>query len=127
MTPLTKQDVIKDFEAFYGSDPSRRCLDGHDRCRYRGSQDHDSMCAVGRWLDFGAWFKENMNRMAANDLIHENGNGWAIFKEEVRHIQDIDFWQDLQQLHDKEVNWGEEGLSETGKGMLNALKERYAA
>ncbi len=126
MIPLTKQDVIKDFEDFYGSDPSRRCLDGHDRCRYR-SHDGDSMCAVGKWLDFGTWFKEAMNELSATDLIHDNGEGCAIFKEEVRHIRDPNFWQDLQRMHDREVNWNEEGLTETGKGLLNALKERHKA
>jgi hypothetical protein len=77
-------------------------------------------CGIGRFmmpryriLDETALFS-----YAPEDL------GDGVLVEEVRgHCKE--FWRDVMMLHDTEENWGEQGLTETGKDHLNALLCRW--
>lgn len=75
-------------------------------------------CAVGRCM--------------LNPEQHENYLGGvnrfsdldALLKSEYRGFP-IDFWRDLQDLHDWEDNWDENGLTETGKTKVANIKEEF--
>jgi len=45
-----------------------------------------------------------------------------LFVEEVRNIPDW-FWMDLQQLHDNDVFWDKDGLTEAGVEKVDELRE----
>jgi hypothetical protein len=39
--------------------------------------------------------------------------------------QPVDFWRDLQRLHDNPINWNEKGLSMTGEKLKEILLKKW--
>ncbi len=75
-------------------------------------------CAVGRCMEDPEKYKDflgSANRFYALDLL---------LKPEYRG-HPTDFWLDVQDLHDWEDNWDEDGLTEAGKQRVVTIKEAH--
>ena len=119
------QDILKDTIDYYREDPKgRRAVDDSGDCEYTT---HDGRhCAIGRYMRpefLDAEWKEN-HGVGVNGL---SSHVDYYLEHEVRGL-DIQFWRDLQDMHDSVLNWeewsqdidGEREHKFTDKG-----KERY--
>tara|TARA_R100000742_G_C4277210_1_gene98892 strand:+ start:472 stop:885 length:414 start_codon:yes stop_codon:yes gene_type:complete len=129
---MTKLELLEDTVKHYSEDTSRRAVvkleSGATECMY--TTDDGQHCAVGRWLQP---IYKNTDWMdnegcSANDLLKGcNVNDYRyevdeLFVEGVRHIPAW-FWMDLQQLHDNDDFWDEDGLTEAGVEKVDKLRE----
>jgi len=119
MRKFTKLDVLNDFEEHYGSHPERRAVAvGTDDCLM--IDDEGQRCAFSRWVNDDSRLIDEGIISNATGLL--NTHSTDILKEEVRHIDDVSFWQELQHLHDMNSNWDQDGLSVHGQRTLNSMK-----
>lgn len=84
-------------------------------CRYFAQ---GKCCAVGRCMLDPEVYKNylgNVNRFGDLD---------SLLKPEYRGFP-IDFWLDLQDLHDWDGNWNETGLTTLGKKKVRDIKEEF--
>ena len=120
---LTYLDILNDTIEYYSVDPvNRRSIDiDNDKCYYSFEGKN---CAFGRYID-------NVDKFIQDhyDYNHEtsysilNTFGMEVLKEEVRHLDDCEFWCLLQNLHDHTFNWNEKGLTEIGLSKVKKIKE----
>ncbi len=125
MKTLTKIEIIEETVEFYSKDPEgRRSLDEFRDCKYNGPK--GTHCAVGRCMlskykRLGSKFKHNSEDvyvlLDADNIDH--------FLSPKYRGHGITFWQDLQELHDKDSFWDKRGLSAYGKTLVKELKEKY--
>lgn len=94
---------------------STRATNDTDGCEYLNLE--GEMCDVGRCLiDPGSANKKAF----VSGLVDLD----SLLKEEYRgHC--IEFWEDLQSLHDRTAHWDENGLSQTGRDFVEELHERW--
>lgn len=125
----TKKEIILETVEYYSVDPAGRR--GYDEklntCLYL-TQD-GKMCAVGRCCIEPSTEWEGDVQTLAEDRGEEIEEGYLsidnLLKEEYRGY-DIEFWQDLQALHDGRHNWDKEGLTDSGQLHVAALLKRYS-
>lgn len=126
MKPKTKLEILQETADFYAADPKRRALQHpeHYYCEYL-TQD-GRMCAVGRCLLEPA--KYRFFSGTSDTLSDEECGGGTLdpvlkpeYQGHPRH-----FWRELQEFHDRKVNWTDTGLSETGTAHLERLKKDFA-
>lgn len=126
--PLTREQIINETVKFYSADIKRRSsnLDGDSGCKYNSS--NGTHCAVGRCLlpiykNQGIELKGNTNGIAFFLSIQGlNSIDEAVVKKYRGHS--LDFWRDLQDLHDTGKNWQLSGLTQDGKKFVEILKEK---
>lgn len=147
----TKREIIKETYDYYSTDPSRRGArktdSGFESCSY--FQNERQMCAVGRCFlpqyqneefskslegdveevveyfinkDYDFFDFESYREKVNMSEIYEEFD--ALLKPEYRG-HEIQFWQDLQGLHDFGQNWSASGISEIGKKEYYFLLEKY--
>ena len=101
------QDILRDTVNYYREDPvNRRCVDDDGNCMYTWGDNH---CAVGRYLK-PEYQRENWtdNNMSAYELA-EYSDDYSIdeFLVDKAHGLDVQFWRDLQDIHDTVGYWEE--------------------
>ena len=122
------QDILKDTVDYYREDPlNRRSVDEDGNCMYTWGDKH---CAVGRYLK-PEYQKENWpdNGMSAYELA-EYSDDYSIdqFLVDKAHGLDVQFWRDLQDIHDIVGYWEEYDEHEDGRrkyGLTDRGKEIY--
>ena len=129
---MTKVDIIKETFAFYSEDVKRRSLstdEGGNICVYNGH--NGTHCAVGRCMLEG--YKSQGADMRYNTLtgIYSLVNklklgGIDQLLEGNYRGHNIDFWADLQALHDTNSNWDEDGATDRGNVEYIRLLEYFA-
>lgn len=114
----TKIEIINEVANHFNS--QNRAIDSNGFCAY--ITEDGKKCAVGMFLN-----SENNYACVTNDCADNlfEHHGYKILKEEYQ-IEDSGFWTDLQRLHDKEIFWDENGLTETGEGRKQFLLKKYA-
>jgi hypothetical protein len=125
-TTLYKKIIDKTVK-YYSKNPLKRRSIAYSYCLYFAKYEdgHCRMCAVGRYLKDPeevqkAIYKLNScGEMGVNVLI--NTFGEKVFKKKYRNIN-IAFWVSLQDLHDGNIYWNENGLSKAGE---NKVKDLY--
>ena len=116
------QEILRDTIEYYREDPEgRRAIDSSGDCEYTTIQGRH--CAVGRYmrpefLDVG-W--EENNGVGVNGLSSYVD---YYLKHEVRGL-DMDFWRDLQDIHDSYLNWEMHDAMIVKHGFTDRGKERY--
>jgi hypothetical protein len=101
------QDILKDTVDYYSKDPAnRRSVTDDGDCMYTWGKKH---CAVGRYLrkeyQDETW---SDNNMSAWELSEYSGNMTIDqFLVDKVHGLDLDFWRDLQDMHDTVGYWEE--------------------
>ena len=132
------QDILKDTIDYYAKDPAkRRCLTDDGDCMYTWGNNH---CAVGRYLrkeyQDEAW---DSNNESVNELSTLSDDGdfnidWCLV--ESVHGLDVNFWRNLQNIHDIVSNWEEwsknkdgvrkYGLTDIGKAEYVKFQDKIA-
>ena len=124
------QDILRDTVDYYREDPvNRRSVDKDGNCKYTWGNQH---CAVGRYLK-SEYQKENWieNDMSVYELSEYSGD-FSIdqFLVDKAHGLDLQFWRDLQDIHDIVGYWEEYDEHEDGRrkyGLTDRGKEVYVA
>lgn len=122
----TKAEIIIETVQHYNSKNTARKTETNT-CTYMNEA--GAMCAVGRCLTnegmqiFKAFEDNNLD---GNTSIESFVKAYDMdkfndaLKEEYRG-HDVDFWKNLQYLHDATNNWGENGITEYGLGTVDSL------
>lgn len=123
---LSYLDVIEDVVKFYSENPiERRSYDNENGlCFY---YKNGKSCAVGRYINNVQDFvKENImySTEGVGTLLTDFGY-FKIFKKEVHHLNNKNFWLDLQILHDTKIYWDKNGLTNDGEIYYQLIKKRY--
>ena len=99
--------ILKETREYYSKDPdNRRCITKDGECMYTWGDNH---CAIGRYMDeeyqFETWKQNNESVIELMDSEYNEYNDidWCL-RDDV-HGLDVDFWRDLQGLHDTCSNW----------------------
>lgn len=127
--PLTKMEIIDETVKFYSEDPSRRALSGGDYGPCVFNAPENKHCAVGRCL-LKKYHKLG-NKLKSNDgnifhLFRDNGVKSLDEMLEPRYRgHETKFWEHIQLLHDSELNFDYNGLTEVGVRSVKYLKELY--
>ena len=66
-------------------------------------------------------FKDTKETRDIKTLYGIGRFNWSDLLPSVSHIQDIDFWRSIQELHDCDENWDDNGLSENGRYFVKQL------
>ena len=129
---MTKLELLEDTVKYYSEDTSRRAVvkeeNGSTECMY--TTDEGQHCAVGRWLqdEYKTTDWTDNTGCSAEDLLNYTGSLHRpyepdeLFVEGVEHIPAW-FWMNLQQLHDNDVFWDKDGLTEAGVEKVDELRE----
>ena len=121
MQKLTKLEIIDATASHFRL--GNRATNEYGSCRYCTKD--NKKCAVGRYMgpeNIPDMYSGGVSNLASElqDLCLEDvlipearGHNWS-------------FWKDLQNLHDQNVNWLEDGLSPVGKRELTRMKYNWA-
>jgi hypothetical protein len=121
---MTALEFLEDTVKYFSEDPNRRCKIGTYACSYVPVEEHQTGCAIGRFLD-----KELRKKLRQNDNV---GEVWALAKREEYFEQLVPEWMQkiptdillqIQKLHDVNDYWNKCGLSQYGKEMVQKIKE----
>jgi hypothetical protein len=122
----SKIDIIIETVKHYNSNNTARKAET-DTCTYMN--EGGAMCAVGRCLTNEGMqiFKAfEHNNVEVNTSVEYFTNVYGMdefnnaLKEEYRG-HDVDFWKNLQYLHDATNNWNENGITKYGLGTVDSL------
>lgn len=114
---MTTLEIINETVEYYSKDTKRRAEVGR-ACLYF-QESTGNMCAVGRCAN-------NPKELNPAHFFSQLGlSDEEIFKPEYRG-HSVEFWSDLQKLHDDNLNWDESGLSSIGKYQVETLKAKYS-
>ena len=127
MNKEQKQDmmlkIIQDTVTFYGDDPKeRRCISADGNCQYTWGDKH---CAIGRYLkpkyQIETWKENEESVKGLMDCSEDYCEiDWCL-RDEV-HGLDVEFWADLQDMHDGRRNWNYEDKGLTLDGEMQCKK-----
>jgi len=113
----TKLEILEETVKYYAEDLSRRGYDDvEDECRYFITK--NKMCAIGRVAKNPREFEK---RFKGESVASIRESLDQFLKPEYRG-HSINFWDELQMLHDTDENWCEEGLSDRGKEVVEEIK-----
>lgn len=126
---ITKTQIIQETYNFYSQDPvGRRSKINDNVCQYNGP--NGTKCAFARCCDdipkkfegLGITFDEGQTTG-----FRRTKEIMTYLKPEYKHIDDLEFWADLQKLHDFSSNWNLEknSASLTGVQAYEDLLEKY--
>ncbi|HEY8361784.1 MAG TPA: hypothetical protein VIK77_02725 [Tissierellaceae bacterium] len=91
---MTKKDVLEDTYKFYSENPDQvGYADGG--CQYLTKE--GNKCALGRYMVDGRHQEFNGGALSLFNFFDLK----SILCEEVNHIDDVDFWIEVQSWHDK--------------------------
>lgn len=127
MERLSKLEILNETVQFYSEDVSRRSK-YLGACVYNG--DNGSHCAVGRCFTpslkaEGKKLAKNQECDIENFLEARNLDSIDSVLDEKYHGHNLQFWTELQRLHDLDIHWTDKGLSEMGEYRVNDIKEKF--
>ncbi len=115
---MTKTQIIDETVAYYSEDTSRRA-NTNSACFYY-QEATGNMCAVGRCANAP---KELGEGKYIGTILREISDE-QVFKPEYQG-HELEFWENLQMVHDRNWNWDNKGLTECGQKNVQNLKERF--
>ena len=133
-------EIINETAEYYISDPSRRAtephitlLDGGKRsitrqvCVY--NKKDNKKCAVSRYLkneneDYRGVIYDLVREKFSRSLSLYDLTPTGLLKEEVEGFS-IQFWSDIQQIHDCSTHWDENGITGKGISFIESLRKKY--
>lgn len=129
----TKQAIILETAAYYAEDPSRRSAIEKPEayaCQYLGQG--GKRCAFSRCCtESGA---QAIDNDSDGESIQELNNSYKDVGEDFNvddylapeyHGHSVEFWQHIQNLHDRRDFWNENGLTKMGVAYLNEVLTEY--
>jgi len=122
----TYHDVITQVASSYNV--NTRSIDGDPRAA-------SSMCLYndlnnGHHCAFAMFVKPEhrpklVEGQSAKQLFEKHNFSFAFLQDDVQHLTNLNFWDDIQNLHDSSDYWNEEGLSPEGKARVEELYNFY--
>jgi hypothetical protein len=125
---MTKIEILHETANFYNLS-NRSVKEDGSVCLYVGPD--NKQCAFARCCinPIPEWDKILGDQMGTSVRYvvrnHTDGNVDNLLKPEY-HGHDVVFWCDVQELHDFDPNWNEDGLSERGREEYYKLLNKYA-
>lgn len=132
---LSKAQIIEDTVAYYSKDPKGRRSFINDMPDYEGCaylSPNGNRCAFGRYM-VDEVVEEIQNEYHSIWSIYYDFNktetdkdgilGWPLVEEARGHS--LQFWIEVQNLHDIDEYWNNEGLTGQGKKRLERLREKW--
>lgn len=116
---MTCIEIIDETVEYYSNNP--RSINDYKICTYHG--ENGEKCAFSRLCEDDVDFSLFEGR-ACDYIFKVNPNFMENLKEEYRY-KDLNFYRDLQRLHDNESYWKGSNLSEDGESFVEQLKETY--
>ena len=117
---MTKTEIINETVKFYSEDPNRRAIEGSSCLYYYRTESGVQKCAVGRCLIKPGKTQDGGVFMVFGDSCNLN----KALKPKYRG-HSLEFWEDLQAIHDSHFYWDEKGLSDRGKIAVEKMLEKY--
>lgn len=119
----SKEEILNEVASFYNSNNRGYC--SADGCTYLTSE--GNRCAVGHFMskknaEIASGFGGSVKTL--DSILRQSGMGYSSFNDLLLpHVRgyDVDFWLDLQNLHDIDRNWDENGLTENGESMKRKI------
>lgn len=122
---MTKLAIIEElFDNGYCKKPETRAITKNGECVYH-HKSTGNKCAVGSTLDFRKLSEYSKVHIEGRKVSDIGRFGLEDIRLKRYQGHDIEFWQDLQDLHDEFMYWKEEGLNVDGELRLGKLKEKY--
>ena len=123
---MTKVEIIQMVANHY-NDSNRSVANGGCWYARDGKMCAVGMCMTDEAIDKFGGFGGNVNNLSDKLLIQERRSIDTLLKDEYRG-HDLDFWEELQELHDDSYLWDECGLTLEGwdkaNGMINYYKNK---
>ena|SRR5437899_12894836 len=122
MTELQQKQLafLEDTVKYYSEDTSRRAT-VRQRCRY--ITDDGRKCAIGRHLPDNLC--KDLQEIADTESGSvSNRNIFEKLPEDLKYLG-VAFLEEMQGLHDRESEWGSQGLSKEGENTLMGIKRVY--
>jgi len=116
---LTAIEIINETVAFYSADTNRRSKGVGGDCLYAGL--NGNKCAYSRCWKEGAYKPEYENCGVISSLLPKPDD----LLEERYKGHSMQLWIEIQRIHDKNLNWNANGLTEYGKIMVEQLKIQF--
>lgn len=117
MKRLTKEEIIMETANWYSQDTSRRAVGDDGKCHYYLD---GKACAFGRCLNSPEDFR---NVRGSVKYLQNNAgidNLEAVLADQYKG-HSLEFWKDIQRLHDFKKYWDENGLTWQGSGQVHYL------
>lgn len=111
---LKQLALLEDTVKYYSDDTSRRAS-SVQQCYYRYE---DKCCAVGRLIPddcYREWWDEHI--IGVQEIFNE-------LPENVQ-VYTVKFLKELQILHDDDLHWDKNGLTEEGDKYVETIKEQF--
>ncbi len=118
--------VLEETVKFYSKDPKkRRSVSPSGLCKYNG--ENNTHCAVGRCLTKKWHTVDDLDTGFSTAVtgIDKRFSLEKMLQKKYRGLP-INFWTELQRLHDVSENWNKKGLSDVGKTEINEIKIRIS-
>lgn len=125
---VSKLEILTNLVSFYSEDPyNRRCQDDAGNAVYNGR--NGKHCAIGQCLldeyrNKGRGLHGNSGTFDELMAYQNQTNLDEMLDEEYRG-HEIEFWEQVQHLHDRDFHWTETGLSEDGHNKIKQIKEQF--
>lgn len=124
---MTKKEIILETVEYYKT--HRRGITSHGTCVY--GNEKNSKCAIGKVMNLESYNELKNYEGDVEDLLFNNdiSDIDEILKDEYKN-HELDFWMDLQHLHDGNSFWKKESkgssLTAMGQEEVNKLLKIYA-
>ena len=123
--------LLQETVDYYSKDTSRRGLNegsnedsNGSKCVYL-SPISGNMCAVGRCMTEESVKKLGGANVTANGIVSElNINELDDVIQPKYRGYHIQFWLEMQHLHDSNYNWDSKGLTESGERCVESIKRK---
>jgi hypothetical protein len=118
--PLVTEMIheLREMVDYYSHDTNRRAT-SHGTCSYE--TENGAKCAIGRMLS-----GEDLTRLESRGMLDDTGLSdiWDII--ETPRVKNLPrrFLEDLQDLHDSDLHWDGNGISERGKDRMELIRTR---
>lgn len=128
---MTELELLNDTIAYYSVDPvNRRCYNSiNGACAYSPKTINkvglSNGCAIGRHLrpEVQKRFDTTSQLSTIGRIISDDENKKLL--PEWMQKMNVDFLTDIQNLHDLDIYWDENGLTESGKFAVKYIKNTY--
>ncbi len=103
-------EILEDTKDYYTKHPDKRGLNEKFECVFY-NEDTRNKCAVGRYLTKNDLTKLRLNVCLGGGI---DGEAWDLIKSKKVKSLPVHFWDHLQDFHDSDEYWDEEGISKDG-------------
>lgn len=110
---LTKVQIINETVEYYSNNP--RGLDSSGHCTYYNKRT-ESMCAVGRCLEL-----DEAKKLANTDITADTIPNLDNKLQPPYKGHPVEFWEDLQVLHDTSRYWNNNSITDVGKKAVEII------